>query len=82
MSGSDDRPTGQPPSDPVEERLRRRLRVIAAIVFLILVAVLALADTFGRSADLHVSEFVFGSLLGALLLVLGVEGAARLLGRR
>lgn len=76
MTGSDERP------DPLEERLRRRLRVIAGFAFLGLVVVLALADTFGRGADLHVSEFIFGSILGALLLVAGVEGAARFFGKR
>lgn len=79
---SDERPVVQPPTDPLEEILRRRLRVIAGFVFLILVTILTLADTFGRAADLHVSEFIFGSILGALLLIAGVEGAARFFGRK
>jgi len=74
MSG-DDRPP-----DPLEERLRRRLRFVASVTFLSLIVVLALADTFGRANDLHASEFVFGSLVGAFLLVLGVEAGARWLG--
>ena len=65
------------PSDPIEERLRRRLRFIAGITFLALIVVLALADTFGRTSELHASEFIFGSLVGAFLLVIGVEAGAR-----
>lgn len=81
MSGSDDRDPA-PGSDQVEElRLRGRLRTIAGFAILALIVVLALADTFGRPAGLHVSEVIFGSLLGALLLILGVEGAARLVKR-
>lgn len=80
MSGSDDR-VGEPlPSDPLEERLRRRLRVIAGATFLVLIVVLALVDTFGRPAGLQVSELFFGSIMGALLLILGVEVAR--LGKR
>jgi hypothetical protein len=81
MSGSDERPAVHIPTDPLEERLRRRLRIIAGGVFLALIVVLALVDTFGRPAGLQVSEVIFGSLLGALLLILGVEGAARLVKR-
>jgi hypothetical protein len=69
-------------SDPLEERLRGRLRLVAGLTFLGLIVVLALADTFGRGADLHVSEFVFGSLVGAFLLVAGVEAGARFFGKR
>jgi hypothetical protein len=78
MAG-DERPV-DPKPDPLEERLRGRLRLVAGLTFLGLIVVLALADTFGRSADLHVSEFVFGSLVGAFLLVAGVEAGARFFG--
>ncbi len=64
---------------PQEERLRARLRAVAGSTLLILVAILSLADTFGRGADLHASEFIFGSLLGALLLTLGIEAGARII---
>lgn len=77
MSGSDEGPGATVP-DPLEERLRRRLRLIAGAVILLLIVVLALVDAFGAPAGLRVSEVIFGSLLGALLLILGVEGAARL----
>lgn len=80
MSGSDDRPV-VPPTDPVEERLRKRLRVIAGYTLLGLVVLLVLADTFGAASGLRASEFLFGSLLGALLLIAGVEGAARFVKR-
>ena len=59
--------------DPLEAKLRRRLRVVAFAVLLVLVALLAVRDA--------PNEFVFGSLLGAVLLVIGVEGFARLVGR-
>lgn len=65
---------------PLEERLRRRLRFVAGVTLLVLIVVLALADTFGRGADLHASEFIFGSILGGFLLIIGVEGASRFLG--
>lgn len=79
MSGSDEPQSPKPPTDPIEERLRRRLRVISGFTFLGLVVLLVLADTFGGAAGLRASEFLFGSLLGALLLVAGVEGAVRLM---
>ena len=50
-------------------------------IFVVLIVVLALVDTFGRPAGLQVNEIIFGSLLGALLPILGVEGAARLVKR-
>ena len=68
------------PSDPLEERLRRRLRAISALTFLALIVVLALADTFGGNSDLHAEPFIFGSLVGAFLLVIGVEAGARWFG--
>lgn len=70
------------PSNPAEDRLRRRLRVIAGGTFVVLVAFLVFADTVGRfvsGPDFRVSEFFFGSLVGAVLLIAGVEGAARFL---
>lgn len=75
---ADDKPEG---SDPLETGLRRRLRVISGCTFLGLLVLLVLADTFGQSSGLHASEFIFGSLLGALLLVIGVEGGLRWLGK-
>lgn len=78
---ADEAPDGPVGSDPLETGLRRRLRVISGVTFLGLLVLLALADTFGKEAGLHASEFIFGSLLGALLLVIGVEGGLRWLGK-
>lgn len=75
---SDERRDGPP--EPDEKDLRRNLRVISGWTFLILLIVLVGADTFGQSSGLHASEFIFGSLLGALLLVAGVEGSFRIFG--
>lgn len=69
-----------PPPDPLEERLRRRLRLVAGVTFLGLVTILTLADAFGVSN--HVNEFVFGSILGAFLTVAGISGIDRLFGRK
>jgi hypothetical protein len=49
--------------------------ILACIVFLVLVD--ALGRLFVRP-DFHVGDIFIGSLIGALLLVIGVEGAARL----
>ena len=71
-----------PPRDPLEEGLRRRLRIIAGATFVGLVAFLVIADTVGRfttGQSFRVSEFFFGSLIGAVLLIAGVEGASRFL---
>lgn len=76
---SDERP---PAPDPAERDLRRNLRVISGFTFLALLIVLVAADTFGQGAGLHASEFIFGSLLGALLLVAGVEGTFRIFGKK
>jgi hypothetical protein len=69
--------------DPVEERLLRRLRVISGAVILVMIGLLVLADTLGRlliNPDFHASELFLGTLIGALLLLLGVEGINRLPG--
>lgn len=75
---ADEGPRG---SDALETRLRRRLAAITGVTFLGLLVVLTLADTFGQASGLHANEFIFGALLGGLLLVLGVEGGRRLLGK-
>lgn len=51
---------------PLEDRLRTRLRVISFVVFMGLIVVLVLADTFG--AERRVSEFIFAGLLASALL--------------
>jgi hypothetical protein len=78
---SDDHTPTHLPPDPIEERLRKRLRVISGFTFLGLIVLLALADTFGRAAGLRASEFLFGALIGGLLLIASVEGAAALVRR-
>lgn len=66
----DEEPVLKP--DSYEQRLRVRLKGVVVIVFLTLISILTLADTFGVGIA---SQFIFGALLGSTLLVLGVEGA-------
>lgn len=66
-----------------EDRLRHRLRLVAGITFVALVAILVLADTFGRlffDREFHVSEIFLGTIIGAVLLLAGIEGFSRLPG--
>lgn len=72
VGGTDGKLTPPPVRDPGEARLLFRVRVIATVVILVLVAILVLAPVLIR--DFRASEIVFASLLGALLLLLGVEG--------
>lgn len=78
----DDRPTRRNGSrDPVEERLLRRLRVVSGGVILAVIVLLTLVDTFGRlyvDPNFHIDELALGTLVGALLLLLGIEGISRL----
>lgn len=63
-----------------EGRLRARLRVVAGGVILACILFLVVVDALGRllvRPDFHVGDIFLGSLLGALLLLIGVEGAAR-----
>lgn len=56
-----------------------RLVAIAVDTFLILFT--SMADTLGRlliDPNFHVSEILFGSLIGAWLGLLGIEGLSRL----
>jgi hypothetical protein len=79
MAG-DDRET---PRDPAEERLLRRLRLIAGGVILTMIALLVMVDTLGRlfvDPSFHASELILGTLIGALLLLLGIEGVSRIPG--
>ena len=73
------------PRDPAEERLLRRLRLLAGIVILVMIVLLVVADTLGRlliSPDFHASELILGTLIGALLLLLGIETVNRLPGTK
>jgi hypothetical protein len=79
---SDER-DGKGQRDLVEERLLRRLRVISGAVILVMIGLLVVVDTLGRlliNPDFHASELFLGTLIGALLLLLGVEGINRLPG--
>lgn len=69
--------------DPAEERLLRRLRLIAGGVILTMIVLLVVVDTLGRllvDPGFHASELFLGTLIGALLLLLGIEGVSRLPG--
>lgn len=72
-----------PPRDAAEERLLRRLRLIAGSVILTMIVLIVTVDTLGRllvDPTFHASELFLGTLIGALLLLLGIEGVARLPG--
>ncbi len=74
---------GSPQRDPAEERLLRRLRLIAGSVILLMIVLLVVVDTLGRlfiDPTFRASELFLGTLIGALLLLLGVEGISRLPG--
>lgn len=81
MAG-DERPPSVP-ADVVEEKLLRRLRLISGIVIIVLIVLLVSADTLGRlfiNPDFHASEVIVGTLVGTLIVVLGIEGLNRLPG--
>lgn len=62
-----------------EDQLRHRLRLIAGVTFVGLIVLMVAADTVGRlifNPDFHVSEIFLGTLVGAVLLLAGVEGAS------
>lgn len=76
MTGHD-RKSPTPSDQATEDRLLRRLRLIAGGVILLMIVLLVSADTLGRlfiSPDFHSSELILGTLIGALLLILGIEG--------
>lgn len=61
----------------------RRLRITAGIVLTAIIAVMLLADAVAGSccgirADYRVEPVILGSLLGALLLLIGIEVGTRL----
>ncbi len=67
----------------MEERLLRRLRLIAIIVILAMIVLVVVGDTLGRlyiDPNFHASEVALGTLIGALLLLLGIETVNRLPG--
>gem|GEM_PF-1887923 len=63
------------------DRLIQRLRAVSAAVILALIVFLVVVDAVGRlfiTADFRVSEVFLGTLVGALMLVLGIEVASRI----
>lgn len=80
MDDDRDRRTGDD-----ERATLRRLRVVSGSVILALIVLLVIADTIGRlfvRADFRVGELFLGSLIGALMLLVGIDVAARLPGGR
>lgn len=68
-----------------EDRLLRRLRLIAGVVFLVCIVLLVVVDTVGKvliGPDFHASDLFLGTLIGALLLILGIETVNRLPGAK
>jgi hypothetical protein len=59
--------------DPDEDRVRERLRVISGLTLLILVVIVVLAGTFGSANGYQADDFIVGTLLGALLIILGFQ---------
>lgn len=67
----------EPIKDPAEERVLKRLRILAGGVILSMIALLVVVDTLGRlyvDPEFHASELFLGTLIGALVLILGIEG--------
>jgi hypothetical protein len=64
-----------------EDKLLGRLRLIAGMVILLMIVLLVVVDTLGRlivDPTFHASELFLGTLVGALMLVLGIEVVSRL----
>lgn len=69
------------PRNDSEDRLLKRLRVAAGVVILTALFLMVVLDNFGRlfiDPTFHVSDFLFSTLVGALLAIVGVEILARL----
>jgi hypothetical protein len=63
-----------------EKRVLHRLRVVSGSVVLGLIVLLVIADTLGRlfiRPDFRVGEIFLGTLVGALMLLIGIDVAAR-----
>lgn len=73
----------RPEVQAAEERLLRRLRNIAVIVILVCVLLTAVIDPLGRlfiDPTFHASEVFLGTLLGALVVLLGLQSLPKLPG--
>lgn len=68
-----------------EDRSFRLLRLVSIVVILLCIVFLVVIDPIGRlfiDPSFHASELVLGTLIGALLLLLGIEVANRIPGLR
>jgi len=68
------------PADPTEEKLLRRLRLIAGIVVLAMIVLQVLVDNLGKlliDPNFHASELILGTLVGTLIILLGIETVSR-----
>lgn len=80
MAGDDHRSR---PKTAAEDELLRKLRVIAGGVFLVCIVFLVVIDPLGRlflDPNFRTSDLALGTLIGALLLIIGIETASRLPG--
>lgn len=74
--------TDEPKLRPDEQKFLFRLRVASIVVMLICVLGITFATLTQDIFHLHGSEALAGIFVGAILLQLQVEGAARLPGRK
>lgn len=65
--------------DPIEEKLVRRFRLVAVSILLAMVVVYVFAQIF--ITNFHASEVIFGTMISAILLLLGVSGLNWLTGK-
>lgn len=75
----------EPHKDRTEERLQRRFRLVAVGVLLAMLVLEVVVDLFGRlliNPEFRISEVLFGTMLSAILLLLGVAGLERITGRK
>lgn len=79
-----DEPRREPPVDFGEAQFRRRARTATLVVALSLVVLEIVADVVSQLIGLgsfHASEAIVGTLFGGALLIGGLEGLSRLIGR-
>lgn len=79
MAGDESRPRRR--LDDTTDKLNKRLRALTAVVSLVLIVVLSLLDVVIRAfidPNFRISDFVFGTLAGVLLLSMGLSALNRL----
>lgn len=70
-----------PEREQKDESLLPVVRVVSAVVMLLLLVFLAIADTVGKAVigpQFAVSDVIFGSVLGAFIVVSGAEVGSRI----